>query len=58
MAVPGPVRSPSSVGCNDLLADSPATAVARNATDVLVAVGLQAAVAATVDGAPAPAHHR
>jgi DNA processing protein len=40
--VPGPVHSPSSVGCNDLLADSPATAVARNATDVLVAVGLQA----------------
>jgi len=41
MAVPGPVHSPASQGCNDLLADSPATAVARNATDVLVAIGLQ-----------------
>ncbi len=41
MAVPGPVHSPSSVGCNDLLADSPTTAMARNATDVLVAIGLQ-----------------
>lgn len=41
MAVPGPVHSPSSVGCNDLLADSPTTAMARDATDVLVAIGLQ-----------------
>jgi len=41
MAVPGPVHSPSSVGCNELLAQSPATAMARNATDVLVAIGLQ-----------------
>jgi DNA processing protein len=41
MAVPGPVRSPSSVGCNDLLADARPIAVARNATDVLVAIGLE-----------------
>ncbi len=41
MAVPGPVHSSASQGCNDLLADSPATAVARNATDVLVAIGMQ-----------------
>jgi DNA processing protein len=41
MAVPGPVRSPSSQGCNDLLADNRPVAVARNAADVLVAIGLE-----------------
>ncbi|MGZ4705371.1 MAG: DNA-processing protein DprA [Acidimicrobiales bacterium] len=41
MAVPGPVHSSSSTGCNDLLADSPPAAVARDATDVLVAIGLE-----------------
>jgi len=41
MAVPGPVRSPASAGCNQLLADSPGTSVARDATDVLVALHLE-----------------
>lgn len=40
MAVPGPVRSPASEGCNHLLAESPA-AVVRDATDVLVALQLE-----------------
>ncbi len=40
MAVPGPVRSPASEGCNHLLADSPA-AVVRDATDVLMALNLE-----------------
>ncbi len=42
MAVPGPVRSPASAGTNQLLADGPQTTVARDATDVLVALGLAA----------------
>jgi len=41
MAVPGPVRSPASKGCNDLLADNRPVAVVRDVADVLVAVGLQ-----------------
>ena len=40
MAVPGPVRSPASAGTNQLLADGPAATVARDASDVLVALGL------------------
>jgi DNA processing protein len=40
MAVPGPVRSPASAGTNQLLADGPAATVARDATDVLVALGM------------------
>jgi DNA processing protein len=40
MAVPGPVRSPASRGTNDLLASSGSTSVARDATDVLVALGM------------------
>ena len=40
MAVPGPVRSPASAGTNQLLADGPATTVARDAADVLSALGM------------------
>jgi DNA processing protein len=38
LAVPGPVSSASSAGCNDLLADG--AAPVRDAGDVLVALGL------------------
>jgi DNA processing protein len=41
MAVPGPVRSSASKGCNDLLADSSPAALVRDVGDVLVAVGLE-----------------
>jgi DNA processing protein len=41
MAVPGPVRSPASAGTNRLLAESPGTAMVRDATDVLVALHLE-----------------
>lgn len=41
MAVPGPVHSPASAGTNQLLAESPPVAVARDVTDVLVALGLE-----------------
>ena len=41
MAVPGPVRSPASAGCNHLLAETPGAAVVRDATDVLVALHLE-----------------
>lgn len=41
MVVPGPVRSPASVGTNDLLAAG--SAPVRDASDVLVALGLDAA---------------
>jgi len=40
MAVPGPVRSAASAGTNQLLADGPAATVARDASDVLVALGM------------------
>jgi DNA processing protein len=40
MAVPGPVRSPASEGCNQLLAESP-SGVVRDATDVLVALNFE-----------------
>jgi DNA processing protein len=41
MAVPGPVRSAASAGTNRLLAESPGTSMARDATDVLVALNLE-----------------
>ena len=54
MAVPGPVRSPASEGCNQLLADSPA-AVARDVTDVLVALNLEpGSRRSSVEQRPAP----
>jgi DNA processing protein len=40
MAVPGPVRNPSSQGTNELLAAGGGASVARDATDVLVALGM------------------
>ena len=40
MAVPGPVHSPSSAGTNRLLADGGGAAVARDAADVLLALGM------------------
>lgn len=40
MAVPGPVRSPASAGTNQLLAEGPGATVARDASDVLVALGM------------------
>jgi DNA processing protein len=40
LAVPGAVRSPASRGTNDLLAEGGSAAVARDATDVLVALGM------------------
>lgn len=54
MAVPGPVRSPTSAGPNALLAEG--CAPARDATDVLVALGLSTATAAAPrpDGRPEP----
>lgn len=39
MAVPGPVRSPASAGTNKLLSEG--VSVARDVTDVLVAIGLE-----------------
>src|SRR5207249_1909551 len=48
MAVPGSVRSPSSAGTNELLAAG--AAPARDATDVLVALGL----ATAGNGRPSP----
>jgi DNA processing protein len=44
LAVPGPVRSPASAGTNALLADG--CAPARDAADVLVALGLHVAAPA------------
>ncbi|MDP8937388.1 MAG: DNA-protecting protein DprA, partial [Actinomycetota bacterium] len=44
MAVPGPVRSPTSAGPNALLAEG--CAPARDATDILVALGLSTATTA------------
>ena len=44
LAVPGPVRSPASAGANALLADG--CPPARDATDVLVALGLNSASSA------------
>jgi DNA processing protein len=41
MAVPGPVRSAASAGCNQLLADSCSGGVARDAADVLMALELE-----------------
>ncbi len=50
MVVPGPVRSPASAGTNDLLAaGSPPV---RDAADVLVALGLDAAAASRGRAAP------
>ena len=40
MAVPGPVRSSASTGTNQLLAEGPSATVARDASDVLVALGM------------------
>jgi len=40
MAVPGPVRSAASKGSNDLLVAGGSASVARDATDVLVALGM------------------
>jgi len=56
MAVPGSVRCPSSAGTNQLLADG--CAPVRDATDVLVALGLSTATRATVgDARPKPDAH-
>lgn len=55
LAVPGPVRSPVSAGPNQLLADG--CGVARDAADVLAALGLRVpvpAVASTVDVGDTP----
>jgi DNA processing protein len=53
MAVPGSVRAPSCAGTNRLLAEG--CAPARDATDVLVALGLSTATrAATRDARPTP----
>ena len=53
MAVPGPVRSGASQGTNGMLAEG--AAPVRDATDVLVALGLSGSVRATVtDPRPAP----
>lgn len=53
MAVPGPVTSPVSSGTNQLLADG--AAVARDATDVLVKLGLgSGARRSTTERRPAP----
>jgi DNA processing protein len=41
LAVPGPVRSPASAGANNLLVESGRAGVARDVTDVLVALGLE-----------------
>ena len=51
LAVPGPVTSPTSTGCNQLLADAVA-GVARGAEDVLSLLGLTATAATR--GAPDP----
>jgi DNA processing protein len=54
MAVPGPVTSPTSAGTNRLLSEG--RAVVRDATDVLVALGLGAAARrSAVDRRPLPA---
>jgi DNA processing protein len=55
MAVPGPVRSPASAGCNRLIAEG--LHVARDAGDVLTLLGLTAAAdqRRTVDPRPEPA---
>ena len=53
MAVPGSVRSPSAAGTNQLLAEG--CAPVRDATDVLVALGLTAAPRAAVGRPPGPA---
>jgi DNA processing protein len=42
MAVPGPVHNPSSKGSNQLLADGGGAVVARDASDVLAALGMAA----------------
>ena len=54
MAVPGPVHSPASRGCNQLLVDS--MAVARDAADVLSLLGLStpAVTRGGADDRPAP----
>jgi DNA processing protein len=53
MAVPGSVRSPAAAGANQLIADG--CAPVRDATDVLVALGLSAASrAARADARPPP----
>ena len=55
LAVPGPVTSPTSTGCNQLLADSVA-GVARDAGDVLSLLGLSSAAATrgAPDARPSP----
>src|SRR5690606_3018879 len=56
-AVPGPVTSPSSAGTNALLAEG--CGVVRDASDVLVSLGLATAAAPTpVDEPPLPATER
>ncbi len=52
LAVPGPVRSPASDGCFDLLADG--CAPCRSADDVLLALGMSGAVAAPLDSREKP----
>lgn len=56
MAVPGPVRSPASVGTNRLLADG--CAPACDVTDVLVALSLETAGARSSSVRGAPEHRR
>lgn len=52
LAVPGPVRSPASDGCFELLADG--CVPCRNADDVLLALGMSGAVAAPLDSREKP----
>lgn len=52
MAVPGSVRSPSSVGTNRLIADGCAPVL--DTTDIIVALGLTAASRAVIDRRPPP----
>jgi len=55
MAVPGSVRSPASAGTNRLLSELEHGSVCRDATDVLVRLGLEAgAINRGVDTRPAP----
>ncbi|MCB9372041.1 MAG: DNA-protecting protein DprA [Microthrixaceae bacterium] len=53
LAVPGPVTSPTSAGCNQLLADAVA-GVARDAGDVLSLLGLSQAAVARGGADPRP----
>jgi DNA processing protein len=56
LAVPGPIRSAASAGCNQLIAENERTGVARDATDVLVALHLEPGSRRVVaDRRPSPA---